>query len=229
MEDQGRITSKKNPQPFKMSHSRPPKRNTSPNPLLSLHKRPTQRLQSLHALLTCGEYTLKLLVKDGALIRIYHSLNITPIPDSETSAEFIWLFTKERERGLRKGYFDITDSPFLEECAGTPFELSSYNLKPTSDDERVLYALMEGVGMSGVNYKIGFLIFVPKDIDNGIVEVVDTDEQVNLFTGTDLVREALDQILEKAKEAVEDEEVDLEECGGMYLVEVVYPVLNKAY
>ncbi|KAK6342977.1 hypothetical protein TWF718_008355 [Orbilia javanica] len=184
----------------------------------------------LHALLNCGEYTLKLLVKDGAIIRIYHSPNIHPIPDSETPADFIWLFTEERENGMREGYFDVTDSPFLNETSGTPFSYDSYDLNPKSEEEKVLLEMMQGLDDGSAYYVLKFLTFVPSDVENGIVDDIDTDEDIHLEFGTLSVKEVMELILKKAKEAVEDEaEVDLGVCGGMYLVEVVFPELRSVY
>ncbi|KAF3316451.1 hypothetical protein TWF173_002293 [Orbilia oligospora] len=154
----------------------------------------------LHALLNCGDYTLKLLVKEGVIIRIYHSPTIHPIPDSETPVEFIWLFTEElRENETHDDYFDVTDSPFLNETA------------------------------ESVYYQLKFLTFVPTDIENGIVEVIDTDESIYLDTGTDSIKEVARCIMERAKDAIEEEELDLKSCGGIYLIEVVYPELKPSY
>ncbi|KAF3150983.1 hypothetical protein TWF594_008200 [Orbilia oligospora] len=151
-----------------------------------------------------GDYTLKLLVKEGVIFRVYHSPTIHPIPDSETPVGFIWLFTEElRENEMHDNYFDVTDSPFLNETAGTPFSYDSHSLKPTTQEE--------------------------KDIENGIVGVVDADEGIYLDTGTDSIKEVARCIMERAQDAIEEEEVDLKSCGGVYLIEVVYPELKPSY
>ncbi|EGX49342.1 hypothetical protein AOL_s00078g375 [Orbilia oligospora ATCC 24927] len=184
----------------------------------------------LHALLNCGDYTLKLLVKEGVIIRIYHSPTIYPIPDSETPVEFIWLFTEElRENETHDDYFDVTDSPFLNETAGTPFSYDSYSLKPTTQEEKVLLGMMQNLDAESVYYQLKFLTFVPTDIENGIVEVIDTDESIYLDTGTDSIKEVARCIMERAKDAIEEEELDLKSCGGVYLIEVVYPELKPSY
>ncbi|KAF3216779.1 hypothetical protein TWF106_008179 [Orbilia oligospora] len=171
----------------------------------------------LHALLNRGDYTLKLLVKEGVIIRIYHSPTIRPIPDPETPVEFIRIFKEEGERGneIHDDYFDVTDSPFLNETAGTPFPYDSYGLKPTTQEEKVLLEMMQNLDAGSVYYHLKFLTFVPVDIKNRIVEVIDTDESICLDTGTDSIKEVARYILERAKDAIEEEEVDLKSCGGM--------------
>ncbi|KAF3177775.1 hypothetical protein TWF225_008052 [Orbilia oligospora] len=81
--------------------------------------------------------------KEGVIFRVYHSPNIHPIPDSETPVGFIWLFTEElRENEMHDDYFDVTDSPFLNETTGTPFSYYSHSLKPTTREEKVLLGIM---------------------------------------------------------------------------------------
>ncbi|KAF3078788.1 hypothetical protein TWF102_003254 [Orbilia oligospora] len=126
--------------------------------------------------------------------------NYTPNPGFGDTVGFIWLFTEElRENEMHDNYFDVTDSPFLNETAGS------------------------------VYYQLKFLTFVPKDIENGIVGVVDADEGIYLDTGTDSIKEVARCIMERAQDAIEEEEVDLKSCGGVYLIEVVYPELKPSY
>ncbi|KAK6335914.1 hypothetical protein TWF730_003288 [Orbilia blumenaviensis] len=182
----------------------------------------------LHTLLNCGEYTIKILVKDGAILRIYHSPIEMSFPLLRPM-DFIWLFTEDCESTGREGYFDVTDSPFMDEACAKPFPYSSYNLKPTSLLEENLLAGMYNLDDQEAYFQVGFIVFVPDDIEAGTVQAPCIDERVDIGTGEMSVREVVDEIMERAKQAVEDEEIDLEACRGMYLIQIHQPQLVKMY